>query len=142
MIRPLLAVKGPGQPSHALGFLGNPKLPPDATFKNPTTRPLPSFSPSPTALARHIKTVASSAILESAILVKLQYQNPYITSVMNGVTNGNGLSANKASPQAQSSPTMILTILQTSFNFTSESVGEGHPDKIWYVLRSLQIPLA
>ncbi|KAH3920408.1 S-adenosylmethionine synthase [Parastagonospora nodorum] len=32
---------------------------------------------------------------------------------MNGVTNGNGLSANK-----------------TSFNFTSESVGEGHPDKI------------
>jgi len=25
--------------SHALAFLGNPKLPPDATFKNPTTRP-------------------------------------------------------------------------------------------------------
>jgi len=55
---------------------------------------------------------------------------------MNGVTNGNGLSANKASPQSQSSPAMVLTIVQTSFNFTSESVGEGHPDKIWYVLHS------
>jgi hypothetical protein len=30
-------------------------------------------------------------------------------------------------------PRRDLTIVQNTFLFTSESVGEGHPDKIWYV---------
>lgn len=30
-------------------------------------------------------------------------------------------------------PYHVLTIVQGTFLFTSESVGEGHPDKIWYV---------
>lgn len=30
-------------------------------------------------------------------------------------------------------PRLVLTVVQSTFLFTSESVGEGHPDKIWYV---------
>jgi len=48
-------------------------------------------------------------------------------------TNGtNGTApANKVAQIPMPCPWHILTIVQSTFLFTSESVGEGHPDKIW-----------
>jgi hypothetical protein len=49
------------------------------------------------------------------------------------MTATNGVNANKV-PLAALSARVVqktLTAAQGTFLFTSESVGEGHPDKIW-----------
>jgi hypothetical protein len=52
------------------------------------------------------------------------------------MTATNGVHANKVfTPPSdallKNPPTKTLTTAQGTFLFTSESVGEGHPDKIW-----------
>jgi hypothetical protein len=52
---------------------------------------------------------------------------------MNGTTtNGHGLDPNKV-PDSSRSPLWcaVANHVKNTFLFTSESVGEGHPDKIW-----------
>jgi hypothetical protein len=58
---------------------------------------------------------------------------------MNGTTtNGHGLDPNKVR-SVHCSPLWcdMANPIKNTFLFTSESVGEGHPDKIWYVPFSL-----
>jgi hypothetical protein len=51
---------------------------------------------------------------------------------MNGTTtNGHGLDPNKVRSCDCTRPGIATNRIQNTFLFTSESVGEGHPDKIW-----------